>query len=89
MKDQILFDLGNSLHAHAPAPSTATACGSSTVPNMQDTASPAYCHPTPQPLRPELPTPQKRSGVPVYVMLPLDTVRFLTCYQVEFTKVGL
>lgn len=76
MKDPILFDLSNTLHARALAPGTATACGTSPVPSMQDTASPACCHPIPQPLRSELPTPQKRSGVPVYVMLPLDTVSF-------------
>lgn len=74
MKDQTLLDLGNTLHARAPAPGTAIACGSSAVSSMQDTASPAYCQPIPQPLHSELPTPQKRSGVPVYVMLPLDTV---------------
>ena len=74
MKDQTLFDLGITWHARAPAPGTATACGSSAVPSMQDTASPACCQPIPQPPRSELPAPQKRSGVPVYVMLPLDTV---------------
>lgn len=88
MKDQILCDLGNTLHARTPAPSTATACSSSTVRSMQDAASPAYCQPIPQPSRSELPTPQKRSGVPVYVMLPLDTVSLRICCRVERT-IGL
>lgn len=78
VKERNLLNRGHTLHACAPAPCAATACGSSTIPRMQETASPAY--PIPQP-RPEAPFQQNRPGVSVYVMLPLDTVSFATCCQ--------
>lgn len=89
MSNPISLDRGNTLHACGPTPAEATACGSSTIPRMQDAASPAYSHPIPQPLCPELPSPQKRPGVPVYVMLPLDTVSLLTFCQSKITTAGL
>ena len=82
VRDQTILDRGNTVRACAPASGAATAGGSGTIPRMQGTASPAYDHAIPQPLHPETPTPQKRPGVPVYVMLPLDTVSISTfCRQ--------
>lgn len=76
VKNNALMDRGNTLHASTPATGMATLCGSSTVP-VQDKMPLAYSHAVPQPLRAQLPRPQPRSGVPVYVMLPLDTVSLL------------
>ena len=81
VRDQICLDRGNIAHACAPAPGAAAAGGSNTIPRMQDTASHASHDAVPEPLCPELPTPQKRPGVPVYVMLPLDTVSLSTFCQ--------
>ena len=76
VKNHNLMDRGNTIHAFTPASSMATLCGSSTIPE-QHTRSPAYSHAIPQSLRSQSPSlPQPRSGVPVYVMLPLDTVSF-------------
>ena len=83
------LDRVNTLHACAPAPAAATACGSSTAPRMPDAASPAYSHPIPQPFCPEPPSPQKRPGVPVYVMLPLDTVSLLHFRQSRLPQLVL
>lgn len=74
-KIHILTDRGNTLHASAPATGMATLCGSTIIP-VEDTTL-ADGHAIPQPLPTQLPTPQPRSGVPVYVMLPLDTVSLL------------
>lgn len=75
VKKHALMDR-NTLHASTPATGMATLCSSSTAP-VQDTTLLAYSDVVPQPQRVQLPRPQLRSGVPVYVMLPLDTVSFL------------
>lgn len=85
VKNNALMDRGNTLHASTPATGMATLCGSSTVP-VQDKMPLAYSHAVPQPLRAQLPRPQPRSGVPVYVMLPLDTVNNKGQFQYASTS---
>ena len=91
MKNHILTIRGNILHASPPAAGTATVCSSSTIPRVPSTVSPAQNHAVPRPIGPELPTPQPRPGVPVYVMLPLDTVSLwiFACQLHGFTTFGL
>ena len=86
VRQQTLVNRYHTLHACAPATGAATACGSSTIPKMQDAASPACNCLTPQPLSPEPPSQQKRPGVSVYVMLPLDTVSLSTFCQTKLPQ---
>lgn len=77
VKPQAFSDRGNILHSFAKAAEPeALACGSTADPKLKQPIPLAQSHDMPQqqPNHQDLPIPQQHHGVPVYVMLPLDTV---------------
>ena len=75
-----LTDRGNMLHSFARVSSPSTVCGSCATASPKQTAVSSHSHDGQQkPLQERQPANQQRSGVPVYVMLPLDTVSLVSC----------